>query len=394
MPAIALRCRICETGVRPRGGRHLLPCFGPLEPAYDRDELVRTATRERIEAGPRSLWRYAALLPVAPPPEQRLAARLDAARRRAPARRGLRRRRALAQAGHRQPHALLQGSRRRRGRGEGAGARPGHARLLLDRKPRQGRRSAGSGGGARSCRLLPGRPRAREARRHGGVRGDHLRRRRHLRRLQPPHGRALLRARLGLRQCRPALVLRRGLEDLAYEIAEQLGWKAPDAVVGAHCLGGSLLQGRPGIRASCVDLGLVEGGPPRLYGGQAEGCSPVAAAFAEGRRGDARAPATVARSLAIGNPADGDRAVAAARDSGGAIYAVAEEDVGANMALLAESTGVFGETAAGVTLGALREAAERGAARPGRPRRPARDGGRPQDTGAGRGALPAGRDRG
>ncbi len=65
-------------------------------------------------------------------------------------------------------------------------------------------------------------------------------------------------------------------------------------------------------------------------------------------------PDTVARSLAIGNPADGDLAVATAKASGGAIHAVAEDEVGENMALLAETTGVFGETAAGVALGALR----------------------------------------
>jgi len=71
-------------------------------------------------------------------------------------------------------------------------------------------------------------------------------------------------------------------------------------------------------------------------------------------------PNTLARSLAIGNPADGDLAVATARASGGAIYAVPEEEIGNEMAYLAESAGVFGETATGVTLGALREAARRG----------------------------------
>ena len=68
-------------------------------------------------------------------------------------------------------------------------------------------------------------------------------------------------------------------------------------------------------------------------------------------------PATVAQSLAIGNPADGDLAVATAKDSGGAIYAVPEDEVGSNISLLAETAGVFGETAAGVTIGALRAAA-------------------------------------
>jgi threonine synthase len=108
-------------------------------------------------------------------------------------------------------------------------------------------------------------------------------------------------------------------------------------------------------------LGLIGGERPRLYGGQAEGCQPVATAFAESRRVAPVRPNSIARSLAIGNPADGDLAVATARRSQGAIYAVPEEDVGPNMALLAELTGVFGETAAGVTIGALRAAVGRGA---------------------------------
>jgi threonine synthase len=95
-------------------------------------------------------------------------------------------------------------------------------------------------------------------------------------------------------------------------------------------------------------------------GGQAEGCSPVAAAFAEARRVVPVRPRTRARSLAIGSPADGDLAVQTARASEGAIHAVGEDEVGENMALLAERSGVFGETASGVTLGALREAVRRG----------------------------------
>jgi threonine synthase len=105
-------------------------------------------------------------------------------------------------------------------------------------------------------------------------------------------------------------------------------------------------------------LGLAGGDPPRMFGGQAEGCSPVAAAFAEGRAVSPVRPNTAAQSLAIGAPADGDLAVATARASGGAIHAVPEEDVGPNMALLASAAGVFGETAAGVALGALRAAVD------------------------------------
>ncbi|MGZ4354492.1 MAG: threonine synthase [Gaiellaceae bacterium] len=104
----------------------------------------------------------------------------------------------------------------------------------------------------------------------------------------------------------------------------------------------------------------MDGPAPRLIGSQPEGCSPVATAFAEGRLVRPVRPDTVARSLAIGNPADGDAAIEAVRRSGGAIHAVAEEEIGENMLLLASTTGVFGETAAGVTLGALRSALARG----------------------------------
>jgi threonine synthase len=107
-------------------------------------------------------------------------------------------------------------------------------------------------------------------------------------------------------------------------------------------------------------LGLIDGRRPRLYGGQAEGCSPVASAFQEERRVSPVRPNSVAKSLAIGNPADGDLAIATARKSGGAIYSVPEDEVGQNMVFLAENAGIFGETAVGVTIGALRAAAERG----------------------------------
>ena len=109
-----------------------------------------------------------------------------------------------------------------------------------------------------------------------------------------------------------------------------------------------------------LELGLVEGTAPRLIGGQAEGCSPVATAFAEGGRVKPVRPNTIARSLAIGSPADGDLAVSVARASGGSVHAVAEDEVADNIALLAETTGVFGETAPGVTLGALRAAVTNG----------------------------------
>jgi threonine synthase len=149
-----------------------------------------------------------------------------------------------------------------------------------------------------------------------------------------------------------------GSKTLAFEIAEQLGWQQPDVVaipIASGALFGKVAQGFAELRS----LGLLDGDAPRQIGGQAAGCAPVAAAFAEDAPVRPVRPETVARSLAIGSPADGDFAVGAARASGGAVYAVPEEEIGENMGLLAETSGIFGETAAGVTVGALREAVRR-----------------------------------
>jgi threonine synthase len=150
-----------------------------------------------------------------------------------------------------------------------------------------------------------------------------------------------------------------GSKTLAYEIAEQLGWELPDAVVIPIASGALYSKVGQGF-SELARLGLVEGEAPRLYGGQAEGCAPVATAFAGGGRVNPVRPRTLARSLAIGSPADGDLAVGTAHSTGGAVLAVAEDEIGENMGLLAETSGVFGETAAAVTLGALRAAVRRG----------------------------------
>jgi threonine synthase len=150
-----------------------------------------------------------------------------------------------------------------------------------------------------------------------------------------------------------------GSKTLGFEIVEQLGWELPDAVV-APIASGSMFTKVHHAFAELRDLGLVEGAQPRLFGGQAEGCSPVARAFTDGAKLKPVRPNTIARSLAIGSPADGELAVSTAREAGGSVYAVAEDEIADNVALLAETTGIFGETAPGVTLGALKEAVRRG----------------------------------
>jgi threonine synthase len=150
-----------------------------------------------------------------------------------------------------------------------------------------------------------------------------------------------------------------GSKTLGFEIAEQLGWALPDAVVAPIASGAMFSKVHQGF-GELRELGLVDGAQPRMIGAQAEGCSPVARAFADGAKVTPVRPSTIARSLAIGNPADGELAVATATASGGAIFAVDEDEIVENIALLAETTGVFGETAPGVTVGALREAVRRG----------------------------------
>ena len=150
-----------------------------------------------------------------------------------------------------------------------------------------------------------------------------------------------------------------GSKTLAFEIAEQLGWELPDVVVAPIASGAMFSKVARGFD-EFLELGLVSGDRPRQIGAQAVGCSPVALAFDTGEPVVPVRPKSVARSLAIGNPADGNNAVDAAKQSGGAIHAVAEEEIGLNMSLLAETSGVFGETATGVTLGALREAVRQG----------------------------------
>ena len=150
-----------------------------------------------------------------------------------------------------------------------------------------------------------------------------------------------------------------GSKTLAFEIAEQLGWTLPDAVIAPIASGAMFTKVHQGF-AEFLELGLVDGPSPRLFGGQAEGCSPVATAFATEAKVKPVRPNTIARSLAIGSPADGDLAVATARESGGAVHSVPEDEIADNIRLLAETSGVFGETAPGVTVGALREAVARG----------------------------------
>ncbi|RSN51856.1 MULTISPECIES: threonine synthase [Actinomadura] len=151
-----------------------------------------------------------------------------------------------------------------------------------------------------------------------------------------------------------------GSKTLGYEIAEQLGWRLPDQIVVPIASGSQLTKIDKAFQ-ELIKLGLVEDRPYKVFGAQAEGCSPVSAAFKAGH--DVVRPVkpdTIAKSLAIGNPADGPYVLDVARRTGGAIEDVTDEQVVEGIRLLARTEGVFGETAGGVTVATLRKLVEGG----------------------------------
>jgi threonine synthase len=359
MPALSLSCRVCDTEHALEANGSCSRCFGPLDPVYDWDALRGTVTRESIAAGPPSIWRYADLLPVEAPAVPRLAPGFT---------------------------PLVPAPRLADALGVGElwlkldTANPTHS--FKDRVVAVAARKAQELGLATlSCSStgnLAGAVAARAAAEGleaavfcpadlepeklaaAAVYGptiyavdgtyDHCSRLSVELSFELPWGFVNVNLRSYYAE---------GSKTLAYEVAEQLGWEAPDAVVIPIASGALFHKVGQGF-AELRSLGLLDGASSRLLGGQAAGCEPVAAAFREGRRVTPVRPATIARSLAIGNPADGDFAVAAARETGGGIYTVPEDEIGENMALLASAAGVFGETATGVALGALREAVAEG----------------------------------
>ena len=305
--------------IRPLANGICVRCFGPLEPVYDWDELAAVVTRERIEAGPHSLWRYADLLPAEPPPDAangpgmtplvpapRLASALGIGE-------------VLPEARPREPDALVQGPRRRGRRREGDRVRPRDALGHLDRQPRERRRARAlprSG-----CRAVIFCPAGLEAEKfqattiYGatiyGVRGSYDDCSRLVSELAGEVDWGIVNVNL-------RSYYAEGSKTLAFEIGEQLGWETPTAVVmpiGSGAMFTKIWQGFEQFDR----LGLIAGERPRLYGGQAEGCSPVASAFADERRVSPVRPALdrlVDRDRQPGRrrPRDRDRADVGRRD--------------------------------------------------------------------------------
>ncbi|WP_419996003.1 threonine synthase [Streptomyces boninensis] len=151
-----------------------------------------------------------------------------------------------------------------------------------------------------------------------------------------------------------------GSKTLAYEICEQLGWRLPDNIIVPVASGSQLTKIEKGLK-ELIKLGLVEDKPFKIFGAQAEGCSPVSRAYKDGH--DVVRPVrpdTIAKSLAIGNPADGPYVLDITRRTGGAVEDVNDDQVVDAIKQLARTEGVFAETAGGVTFGVLKKLVEDG----------------------------------
>jgi threonine synthase len=327
-------------------------CFGPLEIAYDRRAQQRV-TRAAIEAGPQTMWRYQGFLPVAPLVDSQVGmTRLVPAPNLARAL-GMRTLWVKDDSGN-PTHsfkdrvvAVAASAARAFGYDVLGAASTGNLANAVA--------AAAAASGLRSVVLIPddlepGKIVTTAI--YGGtlvaVRGSYD----DVNRLCAEVAGELPWAFVNV-NVRPFYA--EGSKTVGFEIAEQLGWRLPSQVV-IPVASGSLLTKVDKAWRELADLGLVESSAYRVFGAQSTGCAPVSSAFRAGHDVVAPVrPSGIAKSLAIGNPADGPYALDVVRRTGGAVEDVTDEEVVEGIELLARTTGVFGETAGGVTVATLRK---------------------------------------
>jgi threonine synthase len=364
MPVQALQCKECGQ-TYPLDARYVCEhCFGPLEVAYDLSGLDAGETRRRIQAGPLSIWRYADFLPFGERPQPGLPVGLTPLQRapRLAERLGLGEvwvKNDTANPTHSfkdRVVAVALAKARELGyevvacasTGNLAGAVAAHA----------------AAAGLEAYVFIPADLEEQKVLATGvygahlvAVRGSYDDVNRLCTELSAEREWAFVNVNV-----RPYYA--EGSKTLAFEIAEQLGFELPDRLVVPVASGSLFTKIARGFE-EWREVGLLEGELPAFNGAQAAGCAPVAKAFEAGH--DVCRPVrprTIAKSLAIGNPADGPYALDLARRSGGSIESVSDEEIRSGIRLLAETTGIFTETAGGVTTAVLRKLAEQGAIDP------------------------------
>ena len=360
MSVEALKCKECGSRY-PLDARYACEtCWGPLEVVYDFTSLDPESARRRIQAGPHSLWRYADFLPFESPPRTALPAGMTPLVRadRLAQRLGLREvwvKNDAANPTHSFKDRVVSVAVPKAcelgydvlacaSTGNLANAVAAHA----------------AANGFESYVFVPSDLEEQKILATGvygtnlvSVRGSYDDVNRLCTQLADEREWAFVNVNL-----RPYYA--EGSKTLAYEVAEQLGFELPDRVVVPIASGSLFTKVARGFD-EWRSLGLLEGDAPAFNGAQAVGCSPVAQAYEAGR--DVCRPVKptgIAKSLAIGDPADGPYALELARRSGGAIDAVDDQEIRDGIRLLAETTGIFTETAGGTTTAVLKKLAERG----------------------------------
>jgi threonine synthase len=361
-----LTCRECGTTCPAEPRSACDECFGPLEPTYDLERLRAELTRDRIEAGPRSLWRYEALLPT------KRDESVDLGDGFSPLRRALRLGAELGLADlwikdeTRNPThsfkdrvvSVALTKAREFGFDTVACASTGNLAHAVS--------AHAAHAGLRAVVFVPANlepAKITAAAVYGAtvvaIDGTYDDVNRLCAEATEEYPWAFVNVNL-----RPYYA--EGSKTIAFETAEQLGWRAPDHVVVPIASGALLTRIGKAFR-QLDDVGLLDTEPNvRISGAQAAGCNPVATAFASGSEDvlPVRHPQTIAKSLAIGDPADGWYALQECRKSGGAVAEISEEEIVEAVGLLARTEGIFTETAGGVTIGALAKLAAKGIVRP------------------------------
>src|SRR6476646_7528943 len=360
MPATALQCKECRAEY-PLEARYVCDqCFGPLEVSYDFTGLNADELRRRIQAGPLDIWRYADFLPFEQRPRTALAAGMTPLIKadRLAQRLGIREvwiKNDAANPTHSFKDRVVTvalAKARELGYEVVACASTGNLANAVA--------AHAAAAGLESYVFIPSDLEEQKILATGvygtnvvGVKGCYDDVNRLCTELSSEREWAFVNVNI-----RPYYA--EGSKTLAYEVAEQLGFELPDRIVGPIASGSLFTKIARGFE-EWLEVGLLEGELPHFSGAQAEGCSPVAQAFEAGH--DFCKPvkaSTIAKSLAIGNPADGPYALDLARRSGGTIDAVSDDEIRAGIRLLAETTGIFTETAGGVTTAVLAKLAERG----------------------------------